>query len=246
MKLNHGEDIRWTDRYRHKYGSAMAEYLCTVEGGSIVADEDTGTVEAPTGWVGRFGRRLMTEDDRGFITVERFATEDEAIERFEAIAEQFNAWDLQDEDEAIEGATQWQEDEADEADASGIRCHDGAGVDLSLGVPACLQATPFPGSRFNDWVTAHNRALDDYVNNRARRNETAVLALLDGILSYCGSHDAMGTGEDIDGYGAEHVLAPLLDGFDNALNFDLGRLDGGTLSGVSHAIRSAYAGGIGA
>ena len=236
MKLNNGEDIRWTDRYRHKYGSAMAEYLCTVEGGTIVADEDTGTVEAPTGWVGRFGRRLMQEDDRGFISVERFATEDEAVERFEAIARAYDDWDSQDEDDT----------EADEADASGIRCHDGAGVNLSLGVPACLQATPIPGSRFNDWVTAHNRALDDYVNNRARRNETAVLALLDGILNYCGSHDSMGTGEDVDWYGAEHVLVPLLDGFDNALNFDLGRLDGGTLSGVSHAIRSAYAGGLGA
>ena len=134
----------------------------------------------------------------------------------------------------------------DAVEPAGIICHDGTAVDLSLGVPACLQAKPIPGSRFNDWVTAHNRALDDYSNNRARRNETAVLSLLDGILSYCRSHDSMGTGDDVDWYGAEHVLVPLLDGFDNALNFDLGRLDGGTLSGVSHAIRNAYAGGLGA
>ena len=97
MKLKNGEEIRYSDKYRHKYGSAIAEFLCAVEGGTIVADEDTGTVEAPTGWVGRFGRRLMTEDDRGFITVERFATEAEAVERFEEVAEAFNAWDSQDE-----------------------------------------------------------------------------------------------------------------------------------------------------
>jgi hypothetical protein len=97
MKLSNGEEIRFTDRHRRKYDSAMAEYLCTVEGGTIVADEDTGTVEAPTGWVGRFGRRLMTEDDRGFITVERFATEAEAVERFEEVTEAFNVWDSQDE-----------------------------------------------------------------------------------------------------------------------------------------------------
>jgi len=99
MKLSNGDDIRWTDRYRHKYGSAIAEYLGTVEGGTIVADEDTGSVEAPTGWVGRFGRRLMIEDDRGFVSVERFDTEADAIERFEAIDAEYGAW--MDDDEPL-------------------------------------------------------------------------------------------------------------------------------------------------
>jgi hypothetical protein len=220
-----GDDIRFTDRYRTKYGSAMAEWLDS----GPEPDESTGSVEW-RGHVARFGKRLMIEDDQGFVTVERFGSETAAIYRFEQIDAEYSAW--MDDDEP--------------ADEPAIICHDGSTVDLSLGVPACLQATPIPGSRFNDWVTAHNRALDDYRHNRARRNETAVLSLAEGILQFCSSHDAMGTGDDTDWYGAEHVLVPLLDGFDNALNFDLGRLDGGTLSGFSHAVRNAYAGGMGA
>jgi len=278
-----GDDIRFTDRYRTKYDSAMAEWLDS----GPEPDESTGSVEWH-GHVSRFGKRLLHEDDRGFVSVERFDTEAEAIDRFETIDAEYGAWLDDDEPEDDEPMTDDEPEPDDEPEGwvhapardgagcswcgtwamvngdgmcrecfeaddepapvehSGIICHDGTAVNLSLGVPGCLQATPIPGSRFNDWVTSHNRALDDYRHNRARRNETAVLSLAAGILQYCASHDSMGTGDDVDWYGAEHVLVPLLDGFENALNFDLGRLDGGTLSGFGHAVRNSYAGGLGA
>jgi hypothetical protein len=82
-----GDDIRWIDRYRHKYDSAMAEWLDS----GPEADESTGSVEWH-GHVSRFGKRLLHSDDRGFVTVERFSTEAEAIERFNVIDDEYSAW----------------------------------------------------------------------------------------------------------------------------------------------------------
>lgn len=84
MILTNGDEIRWTD-VRHKCDSAIAEYMLACEGHRLFGDEDTGTVESSAGWTGRYGKRLMCEDDRGFITVERFSSEDDAINEMDRI-----------------------------------------------------------------------------------------------------------------------------------------------------------------
>lgn len=82
-----GDDIRLTDPHRHKYGSAMAEYLDA----GLDPDQATGSVEWH-GHVSRFGKRLLHEDDRGFVSVERYPTEAAAVERFEAIDAEYGEW----------------------------------------------------------------------------------------------------------------------------------------------------------
>ena len=89
-----GHEIRWTDPYRSKYGSAMAEYLDLLDG----EDESTGSTEWSI-FARRFGKRILCGDDRGFVWVTRFATEDDAIREFEDIDAKYCAWENQDEDE---------------------------------------------------------------------------------------------------------------------------------------------------
>lgn len=95
-----GYEIRWTDEHRHKYGSAMAEYLDLCEG----EDEETGSCEWHAHYR-RYGKRLLVSDPNGFVDVWRYASEGEAIAEFRAIDEDFGAWldlDEGDEDEGDE------------------------------------------------------------------------------------------------------------------------------------------------
>lgn len=74
-----------------KYGSRMAAYLHRLSLEGSYEDESTGEV----GWghhVARFGRRLLVEDDRGFVWVDRFRTAGEAAGEFEAIAAEYGSW----------------------------------------------------------------------------------------------------------------------------------------------------------
>lgn len=92
-----GDDIRLTDPHRHKYDSAMAEYLDS----GYDYDDATGDVSWH-GFVRRFGKRLVHEDDYGFVTVERYATEAEAIERWETIDAEYGEWlDANDESDIL-------------------------------------------------------------------------------------------------------------------------------------------------
>lgn len=94
MKTQFGDDIRYSDPHRHKYDSAMAEYLDGLD-----ADESTGDVDWH-GHVSRFGKRLLHHDDRGFVSVERYPTVAAAVERFEVIDAEYGAWlDLSDDDD---------------------------------------------------------------------------------------------------------------------------------------------------
>ena len=89
-----------------------------------------------------------------------------------------------------------------------------------------LYASPIPGSRFNGWVRQHTAAVTAFLTDRGpRRSERAILSLLAGIDQYVGSN-----AEYIDPYMGQHVTGPMLDAVTDALNLDLGRLDGGTLS----------------
>lgn len=90
------EDIRATDPHRHKYDNAMAEYLDFI--GADYEDESTGSVEWCE-YVQRFGKRLLITDDRGFVTCDKYATEDAAREVFGRADVAYGEW-LDAEDQA--------------------------------------------------------------------------------------------------------------------------------------------------
>jgi hypothetical protein len=88
-----GHEIRWRQG-PGKYANGMAEYLDLMDG----EDEWTGTTE----WdvhVRRFGKRLLCTDERGFVWVTRYDTEDDAIAEFSTLDAEYCAWDAQEEEE---------------------------------------------------------------------------------------------------------------------------------------------------
>lgn len=77
----------------HKFGGdPMAMYLHWLSLNSL-ADADGGHVAAPTGWYAQFGKRLLREDDRGFVWVERYATKALADEMYATLEDEFAEWD---------------------------------------------------------------------------------------------------------------------------------------------------------
>jgi hypothetical protein len=95
--VDYSHEIRLTDPHRHKWGSAMAEYLDHLDG----EDEWTGSTEW-TEYVQRFGKWLLSSDDRGFVSAVKYATVDAARARFNEINEAYSAWvEAEDEDEDI-------------------------------------------------------------------------------------------------------------------------------------------------
>jgi len=89
--VDYSHEIKLTDLHRHKYLSAMAEYLSYCDG----EDEWTGSVEWDV-YVQRFGKRILFNDDRGFVWVDKFASEDEAKAQFMLIAEAYHPWAMAD------------------------------------------------------------------------------------------------------------------------------------------------------
>lgn len=81
------QDISFRNNYWGKYDSPMAEYLDRIGEG----DEVTGSVDWAE-YVQRFGKRLLFSDDRGFVTVEKYASVAEAKTRFDEIDEAYCAW----------------------------------------------------------------------------------------------------------------------------------------------------------
>jgi hypothetical protein len=79
-------EIRHTDPHRHKFGSAMAEFLYTLDD-----DESTGCTEWAE-YVQRFGKRLLFSDDRGFVACERWPSEADARKRFDEIERAYCKW----------------------------------------------------------------------------------------------------------------------------------------------------------
>lgn len=108
--------------------------------------------------------------------------------------------------------------------------------DSDAGFPENLRVVPgdIPAPKgMIDWVRVHNNAIADFqregmgATNSLQKAERAILGLAAGINAWVSSnHDGAS-----DGYGAPNVTVPLLQAFHDALNYDLGRLDGGTLSG---------------
>jgi hypothetical protein len=104
------------------------------------------------------------------------------------------------------------------------------------GFPECLMMVPGDTQPLPDYVRSsmksHNNAVTAFMKDRMgamndlRRCERAILALLAGFDQWIGSNP-----DASDGFGAEHVTYPMSVAIGNALNYELGRLDGGTLSG---------------
>lgn len=93
---------------------------------------------------------------------------------------------------------------------------------LSLILPIVPDAK-YP-SQNGPWKTRHNAAVRAFMVGAGRASERGILALFAGL-------DALASGGVAvrEPFGVEHVWGPLINGARDALNFDLGRLDGGTL-----------------
>lgn len=81
-----GHEIRWTYPLS-KFATGIAEYLYLFDDN----DEETGDSE----WgyhVRRFGRRLLYENDQGFVWSERHRTERHAMAFFEQIENEYSQW----------------------------------------------------------------------------------------------------------------------------------------------------------
>lgn len=75
---------------------------------------------------------------------------------------------------------------------------------------------------WDDWCIRHNDALALPWND-----EFAIMQLAQGIADWC-------TEERTDGFSRPNIVWPLVCAFRDALNYDLGRLDGGTLDKWTH------------
>lgn len=82
------DEVREATGSGHKFSSrrAAAAWLVSLDG---CLDEQTGSVEYSCGWMGRIGRTILEEDDRGFVTCSTFAKESDAIAVFNATDEEY-------------------------------------------------------------------------------------------------------------------------------------------------------------
>ena len=106
----------------------------------------------------------------------------------------------------------------------------------TYGFPAQMACTTTPAlaelndelgkiDRYN--VHRHNHTIRLFQNgmiHEMHRDEMVVLALATAIQTWCGHPEAS------TGYGWEHITLPMINAFQNMLNLDLRRLDGGVLS----------------
>ena len=77
----------------HKYGGdPLAQYLDMLALDGSYADDESGDVEAPTGWFARFGKRLLHHDEQGFVEVVRYASVGDATAAFEMLEDQYDIW----------------------------------------------------------------------------------------------------------------------------------------------------------
>lgn len=70
----------YQESYATKYGSPFAAYA--FESVSPQDCDESWSGEDAGGWIGRYGRRVLTEDSNGFADVTRYASEETAHEAF--------------------------------------------------------------------------------------------------------------------------------------------------------------------
>lgn len=89
-------DIRLKDAHRHKYDTAVTEYICTARFDELW-DRSSGDVECPTGYFALFGRRIVVSDDRGFVWTETYGDKFGAEQVYHAMDRYYSAWSDEDE-----------------------------------------------------------------------------------------------------------------------------------------------------
>lgn len=77
------DDIRAIDPRRHKYADGMAEYLSTALLGE--GDRECGNACDWDVYVAQYGKRLLLTDTRGFVWVQKYATEEDASADYDRI-----------------------------------------------------------------------------------------------------------------------------------------------------------------
>ena len=74
MRLANGTEITYTDRYRSKFGDALAEYAYERNlDGALDTIEDVG--DGDWGWYGRVSpTKILANDTQGFVDLWRYET----------------------------------------------------------------------------------------------------------------------------------------------------------------------------
>lgn len=95
-------------------------------------------------------------------------------------------------------------------------------------LPSLLHATDL-GTASTGWDRRHNRAVASFFGARLHctPDEARILTMLDAFHRIAAVAD---------GYTLPNILEPMRDAISDALNLDVGRLDGGTLSRAQWAI----------
>ena len=88
-------EIRKTDAHRHKFQSAIDQYMYVM---CDIGHDYSGDSECPTGWFARFGRRILFTDDRGFVWSEKYPEERSAEQVYTALDLYYAEWSDEDED----------------------------------------------------------------------------------------------------------------------------------------------------
>lgn len=112
-------------------------------------------------------------------------------------------------------------------------------TDTNQSVPSLLSLLTPKDSLSNNtgWKTRHSNVVHGFLTDTyytPTDDERRILALLSVIHQYVQRRDWLM---------AEHVIEPMLDAADQALNWNLGRLDGGTLSSALCRMRGICEGG---
>lgn len=86
MLTKNGNDISVSDT-RHKYGSAMAEYLDQTE-----PDRSGGDVDGPGGAYSQFGKWMLYENSQGFVDADKHPTVAGATATADALDQEWSDW----------------------------------------------------------------------------------------------------------------------------------------------------------
>ena len=77
------------DDTRHKYDSALAEYIDTM---CDPSDESTGDTDGPIDYCQLWGKRLLFCDSQGFVSIDKYPTETDARRVFDTIELAYWTW----------------------------------------------------------------------------------------------------------------------------------------------------------
>jgi hypothetical protein len=94
IKTPYETSVTYVDAHRHKYDSAIAEYV-DMKG---LHDTSSGDTEAPNGAFTLVGKRIITTDDQGFVYTTRYPSKESARQVYDALDFHFCEWAADEED----------------------------------------------------------------------------------------------------------------------------------------------------